>query len=1302
MIISEMEIRLRADIARLQRDMDSARQVVGNATAGMERAAAAAKAALAGIAAGLGGRELVRITDEYTKYTAQLKLATGSEREYAQARSDTRRIANGAQQDLGATGMLYARIANGTRELGVAQSRVADITEVVNLALKVSGAAASESASAQLQLSQAFASGTLRGEEFNAVNEAAPRLMKALADGMGMPVGALKKMAEEGKITSGIMAEVLPGALTKLREESKEVQTISGAFTVLRNNVMEFVGVQAQANGAVAALTGGLTLLADNLALVAGTALTIGAAKLGSIIGEWVASTYRQVTAAVALRAATIASAEAEVASTGAKLAQLNSTQAMIVVAREEAAAKLVSSNANITAARTAIAAAEAAGAQSFALRTVRLATAELTVAEAQRSAMLAELAILGRQQASVSAQITVATAAQAAAQTGLNAATGAGIGSAGLASRALGFLGGPIGAVITLLGLAATAWMVWGNKSKEGNEKAAESFDEAHSRIIKGLDEQIAKNEKLLQMRNLGATKSEAEKALPFVTQLAAASERLNQINNRTGEFASQSNTEVELERIKVLRAITEQTEKMAAAEKGSAAVSANSVAERVAAFKKEHATKQEQMAAELKAIADLKGKTGEYAEMERRIREKYADKGAAAALKQEQTAYSNLITSIHEKLAANDLELSGYDKLSESQKMTIKLDAAIGTGKSKLSAEHVKETRAMIAKVEAQEQAIEAQQRTAKWAEIEAKNDSDHYDRLRASTAAIDDRIKQMEREIETYGLTESAAIEMEKAKLEAKLALGPATYAELIALDEQIAKMGKLAELAKNKEVLDASKKAADQIVEDQKRVWGDVERTAHDTFISIFDSGKSAFDRLKDALKNGLLDLLYQMTVRKWIVNISGQVSGQGGLTQAASLFGGSGRDGSALGNAMSLVSMGKTIYSGFTGGIASSLGGWVSSAGSMFGSTAATAFGTGMSSPGAAAIMGELASGAAGASTGTAAAGSAAAGASTGAYAIPIAGWIAAGMALSNSLYKQGWNAENGSLTDSLGGKAIMPFNAPMLHLNQGLQKLGLSNSLANMLSGASTVSALFGRKDPKVESQGLRGTVSASGFDGDTYANIVEKGGLFRSTKRYTTGTPLSSDQDATLDGTVQAMIQAVKGFGSAMGLETSVITGYTKAITLELGADEAKNQEAIAKMFGEIGDELSLRLVPSIASLGKTGETASATLQRVASDYAAVDSALSSISKQFGQVGVQSLTAREHMVDLFGGADAFMQSTAAYAQNFLTEAERMKPVADALSVEMSRLGLVSVTTRAQFKQVIDGLNVSTDAGAAQ
>jgi len=143
----------------------------------------AAMAAI-GLTTGLAG--IVSLSDEYAKYTAQLRLATISQREYNAAYDDVKRIANAAQQSLAGTGTLYARIANGTRELGVSQKQVAEITETVNLALLVSGATATESASAQLQLSQAFASGTLRGEEFNAVNEAAPRLMKALADGMGI------------------------------------------------------------------------------------------------------------------------------------------------------------------------------------------------------------------------------------------------------------------------------------------------------------------------------------------------------------------------------------------------------------------------------------------------------------------------------------------------------------------------------------------------------------------------------------------------------------------------------------------------------------------------------------------------------------------------------------------------------------------------------------------------------------------------------------------------------------------------------------------------------------------------------------------------------------------------------------------------------------------------------------------------------------------------------------------------------------------------------------------------------------
>ncbi|MES2262083.1 MAG: tape measure protein [Pseudomonadota bacterium] len=486
------------------RDMDRMSQAGARAeqsTAGLEAASRKLQGALAFLGIGAGVAAIIQMSDQYAKFTAQLRLATQSQREYAAAYDDVKRIANAAQQDLASTGVLYARIANGTRELGVQQKQVAAITETVNMALKVSGATAVESASAQLQLSQAFASGTLRGEEFNAVNEAAPRLMKALADGIGVPVGALKEMASNGLITSKIMADVLPKALSDLREEAKQVQTISGAFAVLKNNMMEFTAIHAQANGMVALLTGGIGLLANNLSALIAVTTTMTALQVNAWLTAWIAKTYEKIAASQAQAAAdaqalaaSIAAAEADVARTAASVEQATVTKAAILISREEAVSRLAQAQANITAANAAIAASTAAGAQSFAMRTLRLATAELAVAEAARAAMVAELALLGQQQARVSAQITAATAAQTVAQDALNAANGAGAATTGLLGRAVGMLGGPISAIITVLGLAATAWAIWGDKGAEAEKKVTATLAEEIDEYLANLDKQIAK----------------------------------------------------------------------------------------------------------------------------------------------------------------------------------------------------------------------------------------------------------------------------------------------------------------------------------------------------------------------------------------------------------------------------------------------------------------------------------------------------------------------------------------------------------------------------------------------------------------------------------------------------------------------------------------------------------------------------------------------------------------------------------------------------------------------------------------
>ncbi|SIR85900.1 tape measure domain-containing protein, partial [Janthinobacterium sp. TND4EL3] len=746
--------------------MTQARRTVTETQDKINAAANAMKTALAGIGIGAGLAEIIKMADEYAKFTAQLRLASTSAADYAASYDAVKRIARTSQQDLASTGVLYARIANGTRELGTTQKQVADITETVNLALRVSGATATESASAQLQLSQAFASGTLRGEEFNAVNEAAPRLMKALADGMGLPVGALKAMAGEGQITSNIMATVLPKALESLREESKNIQTIAGAFTVLKNEMLEFFGIQAQANGTVALITGAIRLLSENLGGLVIILKTLTAYQIGTWLATWVTKTYQQVSASIALRAATVAQAEAEMARTTSLVAQSQAAIAGLAVTHEATLVRLRSANADMVAAQAAIAAASAAGALSFALRTLRLATAELAVAETLRAAYLTESAALDRAKVAAIGQLTAATAAQVAAQAALNGVTAAGITAAGVASKAIGLLGGPIGAIILLLGTAALAWEVFGKKAKVASDQAAESFEESHARIIKALDAQIDKQENLLQLKNLGLTNQQAEKELPIIKQLEAATKRMGDLNARTGEFAGISNDDVIFKRIELNKQINELLEKQAKATKGAADVAKVTGNEAYNEWKKTYATREEQRAAE---IADLKSRNlnaEQYADILGRINLKYADKDAAKALKQEENAYKTLIASIQEKLEANKLEALGFESMTDAQKMTVKLNAAILADKTKLNKADIERARVLIAQVAAEDAQL-LSGKNVKKAVQELKDERDK------DAASAFDEIEANKQAIATFGLTKAQIEALTLARMEERLA-------------------------------------------------------------------------------------------------------------------------------------------------------------------------------------------------------------------------------------------------------------------------------------------------------------------------------------------------------------------------------------------------------------------------------------------------------------------------------------------------------------------------------------------------
>lgn len=193
-------------ILSLEHQVDRSTTRMGNAFVGVRNSVGAF---VGGFALGAVIRELASLADQSKKLDSQLRLATAGFGTFSQAQEDVQRISAQTRGSLEATTALYAGFLRASKETGRSQQDAARATQTFSEALKIGGAGAAEAASATLQFNQALQSGVLRGDEFNSILEASPRIARLLADGIGVPIGQLRAMAEQGKITSDVLFRAL-------------------------------------------------------------------------------------------------------------------------------------------------------------------------------------------------------------------------------------------------------------------------------------------------------------------------------------------------------------------------------------------------------------------------------------------------------------------------------------------------------------------------------------------------------------------------------------------------------------------------------------------------------------------------------------------------------------------------------------------------------------------------------------------------------------------------------------------------------------------------------------------------------------------------------------------------------------------------------------------------------------------------------------------------------------------------------------------------------------------------------------
>ena len=154
---------------------------------------------------------------------------------------------------------IYARL----RPVGLTLEQVSTVYNGFNTAAKLSGTTAAEASSAFLQLSQALGTGVLRGQELNSVFEQTPGVVQAIAQVMGVPVGQIRTLAEQGRIT----ADIVLTALGKIEKEGapKLAEAMKGPAQQFRQLAIEGDRLQQQLGEAMLPVALQLTRSATGL-----------------------------------------------------------------------------------------------------------------------------------------------------------------------------------------------------------------------------------------------------------------------------------------------------------------------------------------------------------------------------------------------------------------------------------------------------------------------------------------------------------------------------------------------------------------------------------------------------------------------------------------------------------------------------------------------------------------------------------------------------------------------------------------------------------------------------------------------------------------------------------------------------------------------------------------------------------------------------------------------------------------------------------------------------------------------------
>ncbi|HAH0497303.1 TPA: tape measure protein [Escherichia coli] len=420
--------------------------------------------AIKGVIAASALREMAEMVQKYQEMAERVQMATSSQAEFQMVQQRLLTTANGTYRSLQEAQELYIRTADSLRSMQYTTSQAIDVQDSMSYAFVKNATSADRAGAAIDAFSKSINTGKVAADQWETLTTAIPSVINDIAAASKITGAEVRALGAAGQLTAKQLTEGLrqsleansaaaAGMSNNLVDASVRIKTAITQILVAFES--ETGVIQGFTNGLIASADGMLKFSqnADKMAGVIDASTTAALVFAGVIGARYVGAIYD---------------------STKAKVQTIAASRQQILADSQSAQTALVSANATM---RKSVADKEAA------MSALALAQAEYNVARGSAAEMLAMDALVAAKTRATAAAIQnkLAEDAQAAASTQAAAAARAASISYGLASKALGLVGGPAGAAM----LAASAIFYFWQKSQQAREEAiafADGLDKLNS----------------------------------------------------------------------------------------------------------------------------------------------------------------------------------------------------------------------------------------------------------------------------------------------------------------------------------------------------------------------------------------------------------------------------------------------------------------------------------------------------------------------------------------------------------------------------------------------------------------------------------------------------------------------------------------------------------------------------------------------------------------------------------------------------------------------------------------------------